>query len=406
MTAPSLTKSKFVLMHAALAYISPELSTLNDIIQRGHNPAPTPWNSFIPSTSRTTLPRLPTEILLLIREWLVPEVTAARQIQSLNALRAYERALHDLLCEDCVLYNLDIYGSNIWEWEQFTSACSCREPGVPKGYRSSTAPSERRTGAAKLRDGCDSISVSPPAASTDVNPKQFLDAEHWLEWHLSREAALCVGYRGHEASSPSDNNASAISDSASEATTPACTAPAIDIDIWQVVASVLRELKCEAVREPDDAMSARQRAARREQFRIPSRDYVRIVPQRTQEESSSVDSEQLEPEREWDMQRRLHRAHRELGLWSDYPDMFSEYLFCNSAPPPRPLRDCFGIGRPNSYFNGRDFIILTDLIDTLQSLLRVSLAISAGLVSAPLTLTTFALTVLCYYSRPKSFRLL
>ncbi|KAF5312413.1 hypothetical protein D9619_002658 [Psilocybe cf. subviscida] len=413
MSAPSFTTSKSMLMHAALAYISPELSTLNDIIQCGHNPNPAtivgPGNSKSstkdgPHTTR--IPRLPTEILLLIRECLVPEVTAARQIQSQSALRAYELALRDLLCEDCVLYNLDIYGPNVWEWEQFTSACSCREPGVPKGYRSSRPPSERRAGGVKLHhDGHDSISVS--AASTDVNPKQFLDAEHWLEWHLSREATLCVGYRGHELSSSFDNTPKAISDSASEATTPSASeTPAIDIDIWHVVDTLLREFGCEAVREPEHAVFSQQRAARREQFQIPSHNYVRIVPQGAPQESSTAESEALELDRDWDMRCRLNRTHRELGLWTHYPDTFSEYLFQLSAPPPFSMRDYFDIGTPDSFLKGRYSIILKDFIDTLRRLVQVTFTITVGLVTAPLTLTTFVVTILCYYSRPKLFRML
>lgn len=402
-----------MLMHGALAYISPELTTLNQIIQCGHNPAPAPI-SLTNSDSSTQrggqtphLPRLPTEILLLIREWLVPEVIAARQTQSRNALTAYEHTLRKLLCEDCVLYNLDIYGPNMWDWEQFTSACSCREPGVPKGYRSSSAPSERRVRSTKLRDGHDSISVSPSEASTDVNPKQFLDAEHWLEGHLSREAALCAGYRGHEASSPADDSTDAISDSATEATAAACTAPAFDVDIWKVVASVLRGFDCEAVREAEDAMSAHQRAARRQQFRLPSHNYVKIMPLGAQKDLLCVDSEQLDPIRQWDMQRRLHLAYKELGLWSDYPDTFFDYFLQLSAPLPRnTLEGCFGFGRYESHIRGRKLISLTNLTRILRILLHVSFSFTAVLVSVPLTLTTFAVTLLCYYSRPKSFRFL
>ncbi|KAJ3753949.1 hypothetical protein EV360DRAFT_52564, partial [Lentinula raphanica] len=94
-------------MHVSLACSSIEIRTVDAII-----------NSQTACT-------LPLEILLLIRAYLLIEVTNHLIIRSASALQRYERSLRYLLCPDCIAYNQDVYGNDVWGWEQFSGACAC-----------------------------------------------------------------------------------------------------------------------------------------------------------------------------------------------------------------------------------------------------------------------------------------
>ncbi|KAG6874408.1 hypothetical protein C0995_015144 [Termitomyces sp. Mi166 len=104
-------------MHTSLAYLSPELRTFDAILQRSFN-----------GTLRTAPSAivLPTEILLMIRLHLLPTVTTHLFRRSTRALARYEASLRILLCQDCLSYNQEVYGPDIWGWEHFSGACSCR----------------------------------------------------------------------------------------------------------------------------------------------------------------------------------------------------------------------------------------------------------------------------------------
>ncbi|KAH0591232.1 hypothetical protein H2248_001324 [Termitomyces sp. 'cryptogamus'] len=104
-------------MHTSLAYLSPELRTFDAILQHAFN-----------GTLRTTPLKivLPTEILLMIRLHLLPTVTTHLFRRSTRALARYEASLRILLCQDCLSYNQEVYGPDIWGWEHFSGACSCR----------------------------------------------------------------------------------------------------------------------------------------------------------------------------------------------------------------------------------------------------------------------------------------
>ncbi|KAF5385245.1 hypothetical protein D9615_001131 [Tricholomella constricta] len=117
MPESAITTSRSILMHTSLAYLSPELQTFDSILR----------DSFVGKL--TIIPprlRLPTEILLFIRHHLLPAVTTSLFERSKHALAHYESSIRKLLCQDCLSYNQEVYGPDIWGWEQFTGACLCR----------------------------------------------------------------------------------------------------------------------------------------------------------------------------------------------------------------------------------------------------------------------------------------
>ncbi|KAK1231256.1 hypothetical protein PQX77_005621, partial [Marasmius sp. AFHP31] len=124
------------LMHASLAYLSPEIRTLDAIIAR----PPPRYHSII----------LPTEILLSIRTHLLTSVTTHLIHQSHSALHRYESRL---LCTECRSYNDHIYGDDPWVWDP----CGCL----------------------------------PPTTKT-----KFIDGREWLENYLSRKSLRFVSREG------------------------------------------------------------------------------------------------------------------------------------------------------------------------------------------------------------------
>ncbi|KAG5643131.1 hypothetical protein DXG03_001521 [Asterophora parasitica] len=120
MPQSAITTSRSILMHTSLAYLSPELQTLDSILR----------DSF--SGRLIVVPprlRLPTEILLIIRQHLFPAITTSLYERSTQALARYESCIRRLLCPDCLSYNQEVYGPEIWGWEHFTGACCCRRKG-------------------------------------------------------------------------------------------------------------------------------------------------------------------------------------------------------------------------------------------------------------------------------------
>lgn len=132
----AVVASRSLLMHASLAYFSMELQTLDSIIQVNEVPH-----------------RLPRELLLIIRSHLILILTHNLITQSTSALRRYESYLCRFLCPECVRYNTDIYGHDIWQWE---GPCAC----------------------AALRRPQSSMSI----------PRRFSDRYQWLEHYLSRKS--------------------------------------------------------------------------------------------------------------------------------------------------------------------------------------------------------------------------
>lgn len=171
-----LVISPSTLMHASLAYLSIELRTMDSIM-----------------TSQSS--NLPLEILLLIRAYLVVGVTEILVVRSSSALSRYEKSLRCLLCASCLAYNQDVYGDDVWDWEQFSGACAC----FATEYRS--------------------ISFHPPT----LNPK-FYDRQHWLEFYLSKKALRLIQ---NSCSSQSLANDSQV--------------------IWDLVSSVLQNYGCQSL---------------------------------------------------------------------------------------------------------------------------------------------------------------
>ncbi|CAA7268106.1 unnamed protein product [Cyclocybe aegerita] len=367
-TAPfaTVTTSKSTLMHACLAQLSPELQTMDSIIHA------------TPKAFSCRKPTLPIEILLLIREFVFPIVTTHLVQQSTAALESYERSLRNLLCPDCIAYNLDIYGPDIWQWEQFTGACACMEiegPGSQRqsyrtsGYRQQGHRSHRTT---HVKGG--------------PNPKEFADTHHWLESHLSRQAALRVQQSQSHSRGHHEPHASS---SASATALQATPRPAPSIDIWDVVSAVLREFGCEAIREREERPSRAGGA-------VPSdsssrvgrglfplrRDLVQIVP------LGHVGSE-CASEAAWRAEAVLHWATRDLGLES------TEVFGAHKREMPTFARRLRRSAVAHSH-QSRPF----------QALLHFVGSLLAACLSLPLTITTVALTILCFYSRPSSLRII
>ncbi|KAG7452157.1 uncharacterized protein BT62DRAFT_285478 [Guyanagaster necrorhizus] len=151
MSQPLVVTSRSTLMHASLAYLSDEIRTLDSVITS--------------HLSHSSLLAMPIEILLLIRSHLLLAVTTELINRSTCALKRYESTLRALLCADCIAYNQDVYGKDIWEWEQFSGACSCT-------VTTNSTPTPR-------------IRHLPTAT---INPKRFVDRVHWLEYYLSRKS--------------------------------------------------------------------------------------------------------------------------------------------------------------------------------------------------------------------------
>ncbi|KAK0233577.1 hypothetical protein IW262DRAFT_1452105 [Armillaria fumosa] len=185
MSKPSVVTSRSTLMHASLAYLSDEVRTLDSVIT-SKSPLPSSCSSLL---------AMPTEILLLIRSHLLLAVTTELIDRSASALKRYESSLRVLLCSDCIAYNQDVYGKDIWEWEQFSGACSCVDVATPR------------------------IRHRP---TTTINPKRFVDRVHWLEHYLSRKSLRLL--RGRSTPSTSSQDV-----------------------IWEAVSVVLEHFGCKVV---------------------------------------------------------------------------------------------------------------------------------------------------------------
>ncbi|KAH6916671.1 hypothetical protein BKA70DRAFT_1417455 [Coprinopsis sp. MPI-PUGE-AT-0042] len=161
-----LQSSRVSLMHASLAQITPEVATL-DSVRHGSQA------------------RLPAELLLLIRAYLIPIVAQELLSQSEAALTAHESTMMSLLCSECVFFLSEIYGTSVflWPWDQFSGPCACRGANGEHAIRID-----------KFNKCIGSLRSFPPlkAPSEDRPSLQFppcyLDAHYILESHLSRQA--------------------------------------------------------------------------------------------------------------------------------------------------------------------------------------------------------------------------
>lgn len=114
------------LMHAALAYLSPELVALDRLITL-HSQRALVLDA--PSSS-TTLISLPIELLLDIRANLMQLTISDSKASTLIALSAHESAMCDSLCADCLVYNQQVFGEDPWGWSNYNGGCDCARIGV------------------------------------------------------------------------------------------------------------------------------------------------------------------------------------------------------------------------------------------------------------------------------------
>lgn len=350
MPGPKIIISKSTLMHACLAYMSPELDAINYII---HGP-------YTKSNPRQVT--LPTEILLLIRGWLFPTITTHLIKQSMTALAVYEQSLRDLLCADCIAYNVDIYGQDIWQWEQFSGACSCNSgPETHTRFRH-TNKITRRNSTHNSKMG---------RSITSLDPQQFVDAEHWLESYLYQVATLFEAKRrGQEWSVTSGTRA------------------APPIDIWDVVHSALRVFDCEVAGEFNERKRNRNRVERG-QFHL-NRTLVQVIPSHLRDETHPSNDTL------WRAEANLHRAGVDLGLLLEHPHP----LFIPVKYSPHLTRRLRWPSASNSCYKGQD------IVELFQTFFQLLASLLAACLSLPVTFATLALTILCFYSRPRSFRIL
>ncbi|GLB35719.1 hypothetical protein LshimejAT787_0300070 [Lyophyllum shimeji] len=168
MQEAAITTSRSIIMHTSLAYLSPEIRTFDSILH----------DSLVGKLSVVSERlRFPTEILLLIRHQLLSALTSQLFDRSTQALAHYESSLRKLLCQECLSYFQDVYGPDIWGWEQFTGACTCRvakekADGGQAGYQ-------------EIIGYCNLWSQEQP----------FPNCSTWLESYLSFELSRRADFR-------------------------------------------------------------------------------------------------------------------------------------------------------------------------------------------------------------------
>lgn len=343
MAHPFITTSSSTLMHTSLAYLSHEVITLDSII-RDHSA----------TLAHTTKAYLPTELLILIRADLFSIISEQLVSESAAALLEYEEALRELLCVDCAEYNQDIYGPDVWQWEHFSGPCMCvmGKYKLEQGYR------RRRS------------DTLPP------NPKQFSNSRHWLEARMSRVA---LRFRHNRRRSSSGF-------------------------IWDIVADVLREYGCEVAHLSDrDGSAAPSNGQGRGTMTAIGwsrvgldRDQVQItIP----EDRRSGDS--------WMIRAILLRANRELGLGQRYPDLFHRTR--DALSPNMCMSPNAGLSRCENHRSSlrhRYSNIDIAWTDPFLHCLRFFATGFSACLSLLATLTTLALAILCFYSKPKSLRMI
>jgi len=189
--SPSLSITRSTIMHASLAYTSPELQYFNTIIRLHSHQG----RSF---TATKSIFSLPVELLLHIRVHLMAAMITHLRDRSTCALSQYEHSFRAALCDECIAYNEDIFGADVWQWTHFSGPCGC-----------STSVKNRTI----LAGSCD--------ITAELGENHFTDASQWMESYLSSEALLLVG--SHALLGPT-------------------TSP-----IWNLVHLSLREFGCEVL---------------------------------------------------------------------------------------------------------------------------------------------------------------
>ncbi|RDB29410.1 hypothetical protein Hypma_016003 [Hypsizygus marmoreus] len=267
MACTTITSSRSILMHACLAYLSPEIQTFDAVLR----------DSCVRLTIPPTPSRLPIELLLLIREQLVPTIIIHLYQRSTKALARYETSLRNLLCEDCLAYNHEVYGPDLWEWQHFSGPCGCA--GVidrPRGTNSESSE-----------------------CWDHLEPKQhFADCATWLEFYLSFRSSHLTGC---------GNSLQAI---------------------WEVVRMVLRDHGCQIVDDLAPPIShIPSHFAAWTKVTVNARKPIVISTTSTPVADGSYHDFHSEP-------IVLHRAQRDLGLCFEYENGL-EIWRAGTHPRPR-----------------------------------------------------------------------
>ncbi|TFK77542.1 hypothetical protein BDN72DRAFT_49138 [Pluteus cervinus] len=105
---PAIHTSRHALMYTSLVYLTPQIMTLDFMIA-------------YPSGAV----HMPVEILLLIRRNLIPLIAELLVLHAQKALQNYGVKLSKSLCSDCFVYQHEVYGPDVWQWQQFRGACRC-----------------------------------------------------------------------------------------------------------------------------------------------------------------------------------------------------------------------------------------------------------------------------------------
>ncbi|KXN88899.1 hypothetical protein AN958_06769 [Leucoagaricus sp. SymC.cos] len=328
---------KSTLLHAVLASVSSELTAVDDIIRR---PA-----------------RLPTELLLIVRAHLLSTLTSDLFLASAHALAKYEEILQHLLCPDCISYNRDIYGPDVWQWQQFSGPCNC----IQTPLRS--------------------------LSKLSINPHQFANPHHWLEHHLSFQIAHLT-----PTSSPSHS-------------------------IWDVVIDVLHRHHCELLREDLDDFTAIQ-GMPLSPSTINNFYYRRVIDYHGSLKPRSPPTIRVRPLRSslrllesegigevgetGDAYRAdiiLCQAFKNLGLTLELKDIFS-----TPREPPTVTPWRLGTDVPMHQSSFLPQYSASSALDGVIRMYSVVSTILAAFVSMPMTIATLALTIVCFYSRPIALR--
>ncbi|KAF9015740.1 hypothetical protein BDQ17DRAFT_1341569 [Cyathus striatus] len=306
---PAITASRSRLIHAALAHVSPQVNTLDYII---HTPA------HYVSASQHQIPFLP-----LLH-------------QSAVALKNYETSVRQLLCADCLAWNQDIYGADIWQWEQFSGGCACQDIGT--GFQGRFRHPSRRKNA-------------------------IHDSSHWLEFYLSCTLLRAAGHNDFPIPSPSTSA------------------------VWHTVCDVLGFYGCEALCDgPANCPLVLDHPTSRNVIIVPlPSEVTRYERERTCSGGSAADHLS---------QIILQRVSRDLGLGLD--DIDTEISVTPSAP-----RSSAGVPKRSVSIDWSRAIFS----HLLLSIFHIIAIIIGTCLSLPLTFATIAVTVFCFYSRPRCMRI-
>ena len=199
-----------------------------------------------------------------------------------------------------------------------------------------------------------------------------MDAEHWLESYLSRTATLFEAKRR-----------------GLDWPVASGIRPAPPTDIWDVVYSVLREFNCELAGEFDEKKRSRNRVGQgQSRFKCS---LVQVVPLHFR------DREHPSSDTLWCAASNLRRAGIDLGLLLEHPQ---PPFVIQAKNPPLSTRQLRWPSASNSCYKGQDMMHL------FQSSFRLFASLLAACLSLPITLATLTLTILCFYTRPRSLRIL